>query len=79
MAGFAHQTLTNSQPSPIAARPQDGWFPQLVATVRAWGRRIEQRRALARLTHHELADFGATSADVYRELNTPFWRSPPPC
>ena len=38
-----------------------------------------QRRALASLTDRELADFGATTADVYRELRTPFWRAQPPC
>ena len=30
-------------------------------------------------TQRELADFGASTADVYRELATPFWRAPPPC
>jgi len=44
-----------------------------------WRRRINERAALARLTERELADFGASSADVYRELATPFWRAPPPC
>jgi uncharacterized protein YjiS (DUF1127 family) len=34
---------------------------------------------LADLTERELADFGASSADVYRELSAPFWRSLPPC
>jgi uncharacterized protein YjiS (DUF1127 family) len=31
------------------------------------------------LTERELADFGASSADVYRELSIPFWRALPPC
>jgi uncharacterized protein YjiS (DUF1127 family) len=52
---------------------------RLAATLRLWRRRIRERRALAELTPHELADFGASTADVYRELTTPFWRSPPPC
>jgi len=79
MAGFAHQTLTNSQLTPRVAQPTQGWFAQAVETIRGWRRRIEQRRALARLDARELADFGATSADVYRELRTPFWRALPPC
>jgi uncharacterized protein YjiS (DUF1127 family) len=40
---------------------------------------MRERRVLAQMTPHELADFGASTADVYRELNTPFWRSLPPC
>ena len=83
MAGFADQSLTNSQLSPLPARPRavrrDALFERLVATIRQWRRRISERAALARLTERELADFGASSADVYRELATPFWRAPPPC
>ena len=79
MAGFAHQTLTNSQLTARVPQPTRGWFAQTVETIRAWRRRLEQRRALARLDARELADFGATSADVYRELRTPFWRALPPC
>jgi uncharacterized protein YjiS (DUF1127 family) len=47
--------------------------------MRLWRQRARQRRALAELTERELADFGATRADVYRELSTPFWRALPPC
>jgi uncharacterized protein YjiS (DUF1127 family) len=50
---------------------------RFVATLRLWRRRVRERRALAALTERELADFGATTADVYRELSTPFWRSQP--
>jgi uncharacterized protein YjiS (DUF1127 family) len=59
--------------------PREGWFERLVVTLHLWRRRINERAALARLTDRELADFGASSADVYRELATPFWRAPPPC
>jgi uncharacterized protein YjiS (DUF1127 family) len=83
MAGFASPSLTNSQLSTLRARPRAarraGLFMRLVATLRLWRRRIHERAALARLTERELADFGATSADVYRVLATPFWRAPPPC
>jgi uncharacterized protein YjiS (DUF1127 family) len=65
MAGLATTSLINSQP--LAARP---WGD---------GRRSRERRALARLTERELADFGASTADVYRELSTPVWRVLPPC
>jgi uncharacterized protein YjiS (DUF1127 family) len=83
MAGFAYQSLTNSQLSTAPARSpasrRGGLLSRLTANLRQWRRRIDERAALARLTQRELADFGASTADVYRELATPFWRAPPPC
>ncbi len=83
MAGFAYPSLTNSQvstlPAGSSAGRRQGTFSRFVATVRQWRRRIDERAALAKLTHRELADFGASTADVYRELSTPFWRAQPPC
>ena len=78
MSGYANPSLTNSQLPGLAVRP---WklFATMPATLRQWRRRVREREALARLSQRELADFGATTADVYRELATPFWRSPPPC
>jgi uncharacterized protein YjiS (DUF1127 family) len=79
MAGFAYQSLTNSQLSTAAGSGRAGLLSRLAANLRQWRRRIDERAALARLTQRELADFGASTADVYRELATPFWRAPPPC
>jgi len=75
MSGFVYPPLTNSQISalPAAGRHHPALMSRLVATLRLWRRRASERRALGELTPRELADFGATSADVYRELNTPFW------
>ncbi len=53
--------------------------PARPSTLRLLHQRIRERRALANLTERDLADFGATTADVYRELSTPFWRAQPPC
>ena len=78
MSAYANPSLTNSQLPGLAVRPWR-WFGRIAATVRQWRRRVREREALARLSQRELADFGATTADVYRELATPFWRSPPPC
>jgi uncharacterized protein YjiS (DUF1127 family) len=74
MAVIAHPALTKSQP--LSVRP---WFGGLADALRVWHRRVRERRALANLSERELADFGATTADVYRELSAPFWRAPPPC
>ena len=81
MAVIAHPSLTNSQP--LGVRPWTSvrrhGLARLAETLSLWRRRIRERRALAQMAPHELADFGATTADVYRELHTPFWRSLPPC
>jgi uncharacterized protein YjiS (DUF1127 family) len=74
MAAITHPSLTNSQP--LAVRPLVG---RCAALLRLWRRRMRERQALANLTERELADFGATTADVYRELSLPFWRAQPPC
>ena len=75
MSAFVHPPLTYSQPLATERTARRG----LLATLRLWRQRARERRALADLTERELADFGATSADVYRELSTPFWRALPPC
>jgi len=79
MSSLALRSLTNSQVSarPEAPHHQHGWA-RLWAKIGLWRARVHQRRELAELTARELADFGATTADVYRELNSPFWRSLPP-
>jgi uncharacterized protein YjiS (DUF1127 family) len=79
MSAYVQSSLTNSQSARSVAEPAKGWFARLVSTLRLWRRRVRERRALAELTQRELADFGATNADVYRELRTPFWMSLPPC
>jgi uncharacterized protein YjiS (DUF1127 family) len=80
MSGVARTSLINCHPPRVRLLPrEDRSSARLMATLRLWRRRIRERRALARLTDRELADFGASSADVYRELSTPFWRAQPPC
>jgi uncharacterized protein YjiS (DUF1127 family) len=84
MAALAQPLLTNSQLAPshlprFVERPRPSRLARLAATLRLWRGRLEQKRTLARLTSRELADFGASTADVYRELRTPFWRALPPC
>ena len=81
MAAITHRFLTNSQP--LGVRPWLGGrsrpLARLATTLRLWRRRVRERQALANLSQRELADFGATTADVYREVATPFWRAQPPC
>ena len=78
MTALVRTSLTNSQ---VSAGP--AWAGEALgryaARFRTWRQRARERRALAALTPRELADFGASTADVYRELSTPFWRALPPC
>ena len=80
MSGLALRSLTNSQLSTMSRSPRRRHlWARMLEAVGLWRRRIRERQALAKLTERELADFGATTADVYWELNRPFWRAPPPC
>ena len=81
MSGFTYPSLTNSQvstpPRETAAKRRPGLLARGWATLKLMRQRSRERRALADLTVRELADFGANTSDVYRELNTPFWSIPP--
>jgi uncharacterized protein YjiS (DUF1127 family) len=83
MAGFAHQSLTNSQLSMLPARQRarggSSLLSRIAATVRLWRRRSRERAALARLNERELADIAVSRADVYWKISTPFWRASPRC
>ena len=79
MAAVAHPLLTISQLSVRPARHRRSRLAAFGATLGEWRQRSRERTALAQLTQRELADIGANSADVYRELATPFWRVQPPC
>ena len=70
MTVIAHPALTR-----FHAHRGRRWVRRLLETLRVWRRRVRERQALANLSERELADFGATTADVYRELSTPFWRA----
>jgi uncharacterized protein YjiS (DUF1127 family) len=78
MAAFAHPLLTISQLSLHPVTRRGGRFAQFSATLRQWRQRSRERAALAELSRRELADFGASTADVWRELSAPFWRARPP-
>ena len=80
MSASTYRPLINSQVSTLpGASGRACWLSRGIATLRLWRRRSRERAALAALGPRDLADFGASTADVYRELNTPFWRAQPPC
>jgi len=45
-----------------------------LATLREWRRRSRDRAELARFDERMLRDIGVARADVWREINKPFWR-----
>ena len=78
MSGLTYPALTNSQVSALPrATHRPGLFTRAAARLRRWHRVSRERAALAELSQRELADFGANTADVWRELNAPFWHIPP--
>ena len=47
----------------------------IVAVVRSWRDRAEQRRQLARLSDAALKDIGLSRTDAWAEYTKSFWRS----
>jgi uncharacterized protein YjiS (DUF1127 family) len=82
MAALAHQALTNCPALPVSSRfaapPRPGVFARVSATLRLWLRHTQEQRQLALLGERELRDMGASSADVWREIRQPFWRTTQP-
>ena len=46
----------------------------ITAMPREWRRRARSRAELAMLDERMLRDIGVTRADIWREVNKPFWR-----
>jgi len=67
MADIAYRPLTNSQVSDV--------IPRLLTTLRLWSRRIREREELADFGERDLRDIGLSRADLYNEVNKPFWRA----
>ena len=47
---------------------------RVFAALHEWRRRSRDRAELARFDERMLSDIGITRADVWREINKPFWR-----
>lgn len=56
---------------PPQAAPRGG----LLARLRRWRQRSRERKLLATLDHHMLADIGTTGIEQARECAKPFWRA----
>ncbi len=48
---------------------------RILAIVATWHARAKERRALATMNDNELRDIGITRADVWAEMDKPFWRA----
>ncbi len=51
-----------------------GTLSNLASIGALWHRRIQTRRALARMDRHLLSDIGLTQAEVEAESAKPFWK-----
>ena len=47
---------------------------RVFTALRQWRQRSRDRAELARFDERMLSDIGITRADVWREINKPFWR-----
>ncbi len=47
---------------------------RIFAALQEWRRRGRDRAELARFDERMLSDIGITRADLWREINKPFWR-----
>ena len=68
MAALAHSVPDKFSAIPAGAPAAEQTGSRKRQPLLAVARRIRQRRALAQLSQRELADFGASTADVYWEL-----------
>lgn len=60
---------------PSGASQSDRFWHGALATLKIWRDRARQRRRLALLPPHQLADIGVTPAEAWREVNKPFWQA----
>lgn len=78
MARGNHDILDNhsrhAEEAPAARADRGSFIGRWLATLRMWRDRARERRALATLDDHLLADIGVTRADADRECAQPFWR-----
>ena len=47
---------------------------RVLATLREWRQRQRSRAELARFNERMMHDIGVSEAEVWREINKPFWR-----
>ncbi len=47
---------------------------RIVKRLQIWAGRSQQRKALARLDDHMLADIGVSRGQALQEMNKPFWK-----
>ena len=58
-----------------------GWMvagavaPAVTRLVRVWITRVHHRRALGRLSDHQLADIGLSRSTAAKEMEKPFWQA----
>jgi uncharacterized protein YjiS (DUF1127 family) len=64
-----------AKPLPQESAPER-WWKSAVAQVARWRKLHHQRVELATLSDDALKDMGLSRADVYEEVERPFWDDP---
>jgi len=70
----AIQLVINGVPPRAAVHRRRRGIGRLLAVLKVWHERAEQRRQLRAIPAHLFKDIGADPQDVRREMNKPFWR-----
>ena len=52
-----------------------GTISRFLERLEVWRERRRGRRLLAQMDAHDLKDLGLSPADVYAEIEKPFWRA----
>ncbi len=66
---FDHRVASAKQPAAL------GLVQRVAATLQLWGRRIEERNALAAFSWRDMKDIGIGQSEVMHEINKPFWKA----
>ena len=64
-----------AKPLPRVSAPER-WWKSAVAQVARWRKLHQQRVELGTLSDDALKDMGLSRADVYAEMERPFWDDP---
>jgi uncharacterized protein YjiS (DUF1127 family) len=67
MSTSTHESMINHHGS--------GFFAQIGETLRVWRERQHERSRLGELTDRDLHDVGLSRADIFFEVEKPFWRA----
>ena len=72
-SSYCTHTIARPQLPPVTLT--GGFFQRLVSRAALWAERRRQRRRLAMLDDRMLKDIGLSRADIWLEVEKPFWQA----